>query len=81
MSSVARLPDVVCRIAERAAEVHRTTNTNEVRSWTGGMATLVLRLYEQTANATIKRRCLDVIDSMIELDSGGFGFELAKLES
>ena len=45
------------------------------------MATLVLRLYEQTANATIKRRCLDVIDSIIELDFGGFGFELAKLES
>jgi hypothetical protein len=80
-NSVARLPDVVCRIPERAVELHRSTSNNEARWWTSKIATLVLRLYEQTTDIGIKNRCLDVIDSMIELDFGAVGFELARLEN
>ncbi len=53
----------------------------EARWWTTQMATLVLRLHEQTTDPAVKRRCLDVIDSMIELDFGGVAGELAKLEA
>ena len=42
---------------------------------------LVLRIYEQTDDPEVKRRALDTIDSMIELNLGGVGLELAKLES
>ena len=78
--SAARLPDVVCRIAERATEIHRNNENREDRWWTGDMAALVLRVQEQTEDPQIKRRCLDVIDSMIELDFGGVTVELGKLE-
>jgi hypothetical protein len=81
--SVARLPDVICRIPERAVALHQVSGKNELteaRWWTSQMATLVLRLYEQTSDPNIKRRCLDAIDSMIELDFGGISTELAKLE-
>ena len=36
---------------------------------------------QQTADPAIKRRCLDSIDSMVELNFGGMSFELSKLES
>jgi len=82
--SVARLPDVICRIPERAVALHRGSGRDEpieARWWTTQMATLVLRLYEQTSDPNTKRRCLNVIDSMIELDFGGISAELAKLET
>ena len=41
----------------------------------------MLRIYEQTDDPEVKRRALDTIDSMIELNLGGVGLELAKLES
>jgi hypothetical protein len=44
------------------------------------MAALVLRIHEQTNDPEVRRRSLNVIDSMIELDSGGIGMELVKLE-
>ena len=79
--SVARLPDVVCRVPERAVELHRSASNNKARWWTSKIATLVLRFYEQTTDAAIKERCLDVIDNMIELDFGMVGRELARLEN
>lgn len=80
-SAAARLPDVVCRIAERAAEIHRTKNENSpAHWWTSDMATLVLRLYEQTRDESIKARCLNVIDNMIELGFGNIAGQLAKVE-
>jgi hypothetical protein len=80
-NSVARLPDVVCRIPERAVELHKAASSNEARWWTNQMAPLVLRLHEQTTDPIVKIRCLDVIDAMIELNFGSVSFELAKLES
>lgn len=82
--SVAQLPDIICRIPERAVSMYKNrdrTEPMESRWWTDRMATLVLRLHEQTADPNIKKRCLDVIDSMIELNFGGVGVELTKLET
>jgi hypothetical protein len=79
--SAARLPDVVCRIGERAAELQREQKEpSHGHWWTSELATLVLRLYEQTRDESIKTRCLDVIDSMIEFGFGNVTPELAKIE-
>ena len=81
--SVVRLPDIICRIPERAVELQTETggrDAMEARWWTNQMATLVLRLYEQTLDPKVKSRCLDVIDKMIELDLGTVNYELMKLE-
>jgi len=81
--SVHRLPDVVCRIPEKAAAIYRNSSPQEqVQAgwWTHQMATLVLRLYDQTRDAQIKSRCLDVLDAMIELDFGDVTAELVKLD-
>ena len=82
-NSVHRLPDVVCKIPEKAVAIHRQESSGdamEAQWWTHQMATLVLRLYEQTNDPKIRSRCLDVIDSMIELSFGNVAQELAKLE-
>jgi hypothetical protein len=81
--SVHRLPDVVCNIPERAVEIHRKENSKEAMEaswWTHQMAELVLRLYEQTDDEAIRSRCLNVLDSMIELDFGDIESALRKLE-
>lgn len=81
--SVHRLPDIVCKIPERAVAIHRNENSEEAmeaRWWTHQMATLVLRLYEQTSDPAIRTRCLNILDDMIELDFGNITTELSKLE-
>jgi hypothetical protein len=79
--SAARLPDVVCRIGERAAEIQREQREDSHANWwTSELATLVLRLYEQTRDESIKTRCLNVIDSMLEFGFGNVTSELAKIE-
>lgn len=80
-NSAARLPDVVCRIGERAAEIRREQkDDSHGHWWTSELATLILRLYEQTRDESIKTRCLNVIDSMIEFGFGNVTPELAKIE-
>ncbi len=79
--AVDRLPDVVCRIPERALELFRARKDEAHRPWwTHQMSTLVLRLYNQTRDPEIRRRCLDGIDTMIELGVGEVGVELEKIE-
>jgi hypothetical protein len=81
--SAYRLPDVVCKIPEKAVAIHRKEKSGEAMEagwWTHQMAALVLSLYEQTSDAQIRSRCLDVLDSMIELDFGSITSELQKLE-
>jgi hypothetical protein len=81
--SVHKLPDVICKIPEKAVAIHEVENTGEsfeARWWTHQMASLVLRLYDQTRDPKIKSRCLDVIDKMIELDFGNVTSELTKME-
>jgi len=79
--AVDRLPDVVCRIPERALELFRAQEDKNQRPWwTHQMSTLVLRLYNQTRNPSIRHRCLDAIDNMIELGVGEVGMDLEKIE-
>lgn len=79
--AVDRLPDVVCRIPERALELARLQEDRGQRYWwTHQMSTLVLRLYNQTRNPEIRHRCLDAIDNMIELGVGEIGTALEKIE-
>lgn len=81
--SVMRLPDVVCRIPERAIELQRNPRATEgvdQSMWTHMMPPLVLRLYEQTTDHATKARCLNLIDEMIELDFGSIQTELVKIE-
>ena len=81
--SAVRLPDITCRIPERAIELHRDAqSTSEIDQsmWTYMMPPLILRLYEQTTDAATKTRCLNVIDQMIEVDFGSVQTELGKVE-
>ena len=81
--AVHRMPDVVCRIPEKAVAIHRQQESGEAmdaRWWTQQMANFVLRLYDQTRDAKIRTRCLDVLDSMIELGFGDVIDELGKLD-
>lgn len=79
--AVDRLPGIVCRIPERALELFRAQKDRVHRPWwTHQMSTLILRLYNQTRDPEIRRRCLDGIDSMIELGVGEVGVELEKIE-
>lgn len=79
--AVDRLPDVVCRIPERALELFRAQkDKNQHPWWTHQMSTLVLRLYNQTRDPAIRHRCLNAIDNMIELGVGEVGMDLEKIE-
>jgi hypothetical protein len=79
--AVDRLPDVVCRIPEQALKLFQSENGKGQQTWwTHQMSTLVLRLYRQTREASVRKHCLDAIDSMIELGLGNVGSELEKLE-
>ena len=78
-----QMPDIVCKIPEKAVAIYRAKDAAaamETQWWTQQMANLVLRLYDQTRDPEIRKRCLDVLDSMIELDFGDVTNELAKLD-
>jgi hypothetical protein len=79
--AVDRLPDVVCRIPEKAVELYNQSEKKSGFYWWGHqMSILVLRLYNQTRDPAVRTRCLDVIDKMIEYDFGSVGAELTKFE-
>jgi hypothetical protein len=64
-----QLPEVVCRIGERAAQIHRDGQA-EAQWWTHDVGALVLRLYDQTHDPALQKRCLDIIDQMIDYNFG-----------
>ncbi len=74
-----QLPEVVCRIGERAAELHRTGGT-EAQWWTHDVGELVLRLYDQTEDPALQKRCLDLIDQMVEYRFGNIDTGLREAE-
>lgn len=63
----AHLPDIVCKAFERSAEVLRDITASEEHR-TGRFADrntiLLIRLYERTEDAEVKKRCLDIIDDL-----------------
>ncbi len=81
--STERLPDMICRVPERLIAEHRSatpTQNFESRRWIYHLPALVARLYEQSADADIKRRCLDIIDGMLELHVSEIEKELEQVE-
>jgi hypothetical protein len=82
-ASTVQLPDVICRLPERVIELHRLQGSPgpiDVNWWTSMMPPLVLRLYEQTKDPKIQTRCLNLVDSMIDLEFGSIQTELVKVE-
>jgi hypothetical protein len=81
--STALLPDVVCAIGEKLITLCRAGDsaTNyEYRRGAYKLPDLVIRLYNQTYDIATKRRCLDLIDQMLELGFDSVESELTKVE-
>jgi len=75
------LPEVICRVPERLIAEQRSQGQSiESRRWTHHLPALIARLYEQTPDADIKSRCLDIIDGMLELGFSEIEKELAQVE-
>jgi hypothetical protein len=78
-----QLPDIVLRIAERfieAAGIRASDIQHASFSDGSQVATLVVRLYAQTADETVKRRCLDHIDEMELRGFYGIDQELSRVD-
>jgi hypothetical protein len=82
--TTALLPNVVCAVAEKLIELHRQRHGEQAfdRFYSSGhyIAELVVRLYQQTIDAKIKSRCLDIIDEMLRVEIWGADGELEKAE-
>jgi len=77
------LPDVVCAIPETLMAQHLAETPNEPieqRHAVYQLPELVLRVYDQAGDAAAKTRCLNVIDSLLELGFGSLESELQKVE-
>lgn len=77
------LPEVICRLPERLIAEHRAQRCGqyiEVGRWNYQLPALIVRLYEQTFDASIKCRCLNIIDGMLELGFSEIENELAQVE-
>lgn len=81
--SALRLPDLVCRLVESALEEYRTA-TGDIRGRgvlvARNLAKIVIRLYAQSDDKAIKRRCLDAIDTMEQEAFFGLSGELERLD-
>lgn len=82
--STVLLPDVVCSVAEKLIQIHRERHGQQAfdRFFSSGhyIAELIVRLYQQTTDATIKSHCLDIIDEMLRVEIWGADGELEKAE-
>jgi hypothetical protein len=82
VDSVTRLPDIVCRAAERAFQKIGTEGSDlasDIAMSASTLCTLVVRLYSQTDDEQTKVRCLDLIDRMEEKSYYGIDRELKSL--
>ena len=81
--TTARLPDTTCLICERFLEA-AGADAGDVRSHTGAEANtvgeLAVRVYEQSKDAAIQARCLDVIDRMSRLTVYGLNQALSLFD-
>jgi hypothetical protein len=77
--TVELLPEIVCHIGERAAELHEKGQA-EAQWWTHDAGALVLRLYDQTRDPGLQKRCLDLIDQMVEYNFGNIDAGLRQVE-
>ncbi|HET6387257.1 MAG TPA: hypothetical protein VFJ58_28030 [Armatimonadota bacterium] len=60
-------PEIACRACEAALDGRPTLANPHVRG-TREISRLLVRTYTQTVDPAIKRRCLDLIDRVIEID-------------
>lgn len=78
-----QLPNVVCRAAERVLDFVGVEGGHVARQEAmvaRSISTLIVRQYEQATDATLKSRCLDLIDRMERVGYYGIGDELSKLD-
>ena len=77
------MPDVICRAAERVLEFLGEEGAHVAHRGSmiaKSIATLVVRQYQQAVDASMRTRCLNLIDQMEEAGYFGIDAELAKLE-
>lgn len=81
--SPVRLPDLACRLIEAGIEQFKT-DAGDIRTHgdmvAGELSKIVIRLYTQSDDEAIKRRCLDAIDRMEEAGFFGLSDELGRLD-
>jgi hypothetical protein len=81
--SKVELPKIVCRAAERILGFLGEEGTHIAYHGSvsaHGIATLVVRQYEQATDDALKTRCLDLIDQMERVGYLGVGEELNKID-
>jgi len=77
------LPQIICRAAERILGFLGEEGTHI--AYRGAMVAnsiskLIVRQYEQSTNATMKKHCLDLIDQMEQAGYLGISDELNKID-
>lgn len=82
-ASNVELPQIICRAAERVLEFLGDEGTHHVSH--GAMVAhsiskLIVRQYEQSTGATMKKQCLDLIDQMEQAGYLGIGDELNRID-
>jgi hypothetical protein len=81
--SPVRLPALVCSLVEAGVEAFKSDG-GDIRQHgamvAGDLSKIVIRLYTQSEDELIKRRCLDEIDSMEEAGFIGLADELGRLD-
>lgn len=78
-----RLPDLVCTLSERCVEAFRDKagDISEASSMVAmELSKIVIRLYAQTDDASIQRRCLALMDTMEQYHWLGLNEELRRLD-
>ncbi len=77
------LPQLVCRLIEAGIERYKT-DASDIRTHAASVARslskLVIRLYTQCDEESVKKRCLDAIDVMNQASFFGLEDELGRIE-
>jgi hypothetical protein len=81
--SPVRLPDLVCRLVEAGVQEFKT-DAGDIRTpgalVAGDLSKIVIRLYMQSDDEKIKKRCLDAIDAMEQAGFFGLSDELGRVD-
>lgn len=79
--ATALLPDIICGIPERLIELQAPEGSDAYqRRGCYRLPELVLRLYRQTADDAVRKRCLDTIDRMLTHGISDIDSELGNVE-
>jgi len=81
--SPVQLPDLVCDLIESAVSLYRDEGGDMSKRGAAvayELSKIVVRLYAQTEDPRIKKRCLDLIDEMEKYNFLGLADELVQLD-